>query len=65
MDRKRVGEVIAEAREAKGLTREQLATELGCSYITVARWEKGRKMPMRVFRRKLQEILDLSDLPTA
>ena len=34
---------IAEWREAKGLTQEQLGARLGVSDVTVSRWETGKR----------------------
>ena len=64
MREKSWGEVILKARQAKGLSREELAARIGCSYFTVMRWEQEKSVPIRVFRRKLEEILgiDLSGL---
>ena len=36
---------IAEAREAKGWTQEQLANELGTTQATIQRWESGKVDP--------------------
>ena len=35
------GQIIRDARIAKGLTQTELADELGVSQSTIARWEKG------------------------
>lgn len=36
---------LAEWREDKGLTQQQLADRLGTSDVTVSRWETGRRRP--------------------
>jgi transcriptional regulator with XRE-family HTH domain len=36
---------IAEWREEKKLTQEQLAQRLGASNVTVSRWETGKRQP--------------------
>ena len=52
-----MGRVIQKAREAKGMSREELAAELGVSVFSVMRWESGKTRPLRAFRKKLEEIL--------
>ncbi len=36
---------LAEWREDKGLTQEQLAQRLGTSHVTISRWETGKRQP--------------------
>lgn len=36
---------VAEWREDKGLTQQQLADRLGTSDVTVSRWETGKRRP--------------------
>lgn len=36
---------LAEWREEKDLTQEQLAARLGTSHVTVSRWETGKRQP--------------------
>jgi transcriptional regulator with XRE-family HTH domain len=39
------GQIIRDARRAKGLTQEQLAHSLGVSSTTVSRWERNLQRP--------------------
>ena len=59
----KVEEVIRKARLGKGLSREELAARIGCSLFALRRWEQGKSVPIRVFRRRLEEKLgiDLSE----
>jgi len=63
MYKKSYGEVIHRARQGKGLSREELAARVGCSLFSLMRWEQGKSVPIRVFRRRLEEELgiDLSE----
>ena len=56
---KRIGEVILKARQAKGLSREELAARVGCSLFALRRWERGESAPIRIFRRRLEEELGI------
>jgi len=63
----RLSEVIRQARQAKGLTREDLAVRLQCSVLTIMRWENGRSRPIRAFQIRLEEELgvDLGEWKSA
>lgn len=50
---------IAEWREAKGLTQEQLAQRLGTSDVTVSRWETRKRQPDLNAQAALAEALDI------
>jgi len=54
-----MGELIREARLRKGLSREELAVRVGCSYFTLRKWEKGEAVPIRMFRKRLEEELGI------
>ena len=54
-----IGERILRAREAKGLSREELAAKIGCSLFSLRRWERGESVPIRIFKRKLEEELEI------
>ena len=41
-ERKRIGQMIKEKREAKGLTHHQLAEIIGVSYATISKVENGK-----------------------
>lgn len=45
MDRKKIGNFIAEQRKAKGLTQFQLAELLEVSDRSVSKWETGNSLP--------------------
>ena len=45
MDMKKTGELIAEARRAKGLTQAQLAEQLHVNHTTISKWERGQGFP--------------------
>ena len=59
MKEKMMGELIREARLKKGLSREELAVRIGCSYFTLRKWEKGEAVPIRMFRKRLEEELGI------
>jgi len=54
-----MGKLIRRAREKRGMSREELAALLGCSAQSIWRWERGEVKPLRAFRRRLEEILDV------
>jgi len=51
------GEELRKLREKKGLTREQLASRLQVSYMTLYRWEKEITRLHPVFEEKIKRIL--------
>jgi len=51
--------VIRRARLGKGLSLEELAARIGCSYFTLRKWERGESAPIRIFRRRLEEELGI------
>lgn len=60
---------IAEWREAKGLTQEQLAQRLDTTDVTVSRWETGKRFPDDRAKAAIAhamniEVIDLFRLPT-
>ncbi len=48
---------LQSGRENKGLTRSQLANELGVSIQIVAMWESGQKSPSRDATFRLADLL--------
>jgi putative transcriptional regulator len=44
---------VKEVRKQLALSQEDLARELGVSYATVNRWEKGRAKPSKLARAQL------------
>ncbi len=59
-ERQQVGERIREARQRKGMNKNQLARTLGTSWQHLDNWEKGRVEPSLSSIRKLAEILEVS-----
>jgi transcriptional regulator with XRE-family HTH domain len=53
------GPVLRERREARGVTREQLADDLTRSAQTVALWESGRVRPTRSVLVRLSQLIDV------
>lgn len=56
------GKQISEARKRKGLTQEALASELGVSRQTIAKWEQEISTPSVANAYKLMNILGLQDI---
>ncbi len=48
---------IIKFRKKHKLSREDLASKLGVSYMTIYRWEKGVSKPHKVLLEKLQRIM--------
>ena len=55
-----VGEKIKAAREAAGMTQEQLGRELGVTGVAVMRYEKGQRQPSINQRLLLADIFKTS-----
>lgn len=55
-----VGERIYELRKRKGLSQEDLASELGVSRQTISNWESGQTAPDLKQATKLAEVFDVS-----
>ncbi len=55
---------IAEWRESRGLTQQQLGDRIGATDVTVSRWETGRRQPDHNALAAISEALacDLTDL---
>lgn len=51
---------IAEWREDKGLTQQQLGDRLGTSDVTVSRWETGKRKPDLDAQAAIAEALGIS-----
>ena len=56
----KMGEKIASARKAHGLTQEKLAARLGVSFQAVSTWERDENVPDTQHLRQLAQILELS-----
>lgn len=50
---------LAEWREKKGLTQQQLADRLGASDVTISRWETGRRRPNLDAQEAISEALGI------
>lgn len=55
-----IGTNIVKYREERGLSRQELATQMGVSLPTVYRWENGDRIPDVVTFMKLSRILGVS-----
>jgi transcriptional regulator with XRE-family HTH domain len=56
-----IGVRIKRAREAMGLTQEDLGKRVGRSRVAVAEWEADKKLPRRTLIPKLSETLNLPE----
>lgn len=54
------GEQIRRAREARRMTQEQLARELGVGTRSIGRWERGEAVPRSALG-AIRQLLDLED----
>ena len=59
-DQAKTGKFIAESRKKKGLTKKDLAEQLGISDKTVSKWETGHGIPDVSVISELCEILSVS-----
>lgn len=57
-----IGERIKLARQLNGMTQSELASKLGCSISTVARWEHDKNVPSQREMDRLAKILDIDIL---
>ena len=60
MDKSILGKFLAELREEKGLTQDQLAEMLNLNYKTISKWECGNTTPDLITLMKLAEIYEVS-----
>lgn len=58
MSFRNIGQKIQAAREAKGISQEQLARALGCSQPALSNYEKGKRRLYLSHLEKLSAILD-------
>ena len=58
-----LGEKIAYYRWLKGMTQKELACQLGADPTTLARWERGERVPSGAYRERLISFLDSLTLP--
>ncbi|NLM19890.1 MAG: helix-turn-helix domain-containing protein [Clostridiaceae bacterium] len=59
MDLMKIGRLLRELRNAKGLSQEELAEIFHVSKRTVSRWETGRNLPDIVILLEIAEFYDL------
>lgn len=52
------GRNLRKLRDERGLTQESLARELGVSWITVSRYERGKSQPTANRLHLIAEVLD-------
>jgi transcriptional regulator with XRE-family HTH domain len=50
---------LAEWREHRGLTQEQLAARLGTTHVTVSRWETHKRQPDLNAQAAIAEAMDI------
>ena len=50
---------LKELREKKGLTREDLASMIGVSLVSIYNWESGKRRMHKVFQKKIEKILEV------
>ena len=55
-----IGENIKAAREAKGLTQEELGNKIGVTGVTIMRYEKNQRKPNIDVLFRLSDVLDVS-----
>jgi putative transcriptional regulator len=61
-----IGQLIRELRQTLKLTQEKFAAQLGVSFPTINRWEKGHATPSPLALRQLDTLLyQLSQSPDA
>lgn len=53
MDAKMVGQKLAELRRERGLTKKQVAKDLGCAYQSICSYEYGTRVPCDEMKNKL------------
>ena len=49
-------EEIIEIRKSLGITQEQFAALMGCSFTSVNRWEMGHASPSRLYEREIRTL---------
>ena len=49
-------EDVRQLRESLRMTQEEFAREVGVSFSTVSRWERGRGEPSRLARRQIDKL---------
>ena len=60
MDQIKIGKLILNCRQEKGLTQEKLAEKLGVTSKSISRWENGNTMPDYSLLKDLCNELDIN-----
>ena len=60
IDLDKIGNFLFEQRNKKGLTQEQLASQIGASFKTVSKWENGGSFPDVSYQLLLCNALDIT-----
>jgi len=53
-----ISDLVRELRQRLGLTQEQFASQLGVTFPTVNRWEKGRSKPSPMAQKLLIKVVE-------
>lgn len=53
-----IAQFVRELRILAGLTQEQFAAELGVTFSSVSRWERGRGIPSPLAMQKIEGMLE-------
>ena len=53
-----ISDLVREVRQRLGLTQEQFASQLGVTFPTVNRWEKGRSKPSPMAQKLLIKVVE-------
>jgi transcriptional regulator with XRE-family HTH domain len=57
MSKPQICKLICELRSSANLTQEQLAAQLGVTFSSVSRWERGLSRPSPLAIQKIEEML--------
>ncbi len=57
MNQPQIGKLIRELRLETGLTQEQFAAQLGVTYSSISRWERGCSKPSPLALQKVEGML--------
>ena len=60
MDNKKIGKLIANLRNSKGLTQQQLGDKVGVGFRAVSKWERGNNLPDIGNMKELSKILGIT-----
>lgn len=53
-----IAQFVRELRILAGLTQEQFAAELGVTFSSVSRWERGRGIPSSLAMQKIEGMIE-------